>query len=285
MLMPGLRQALAIKKKLIFLFLMPRPFFSERSSSDFFMRVKAAGVHFIISAAVALVVASLVFGLWYPKPHHHLSGGMSLFFMLIGIDLVLGPLLTLIVFNARKPRRELVRDLAIIGAVQLAALAYGVNVAYQARPVYVAFEYHRFRVVYASDLLPDFLRQAPEEFRRLPKTGPRFISIRPMKQEERLDILLQELSGFPLAYRADMWQPYAEAQRAVLAAGKPMDEMVGDLAEKDLRRLDALIGQMGLSRKDILHLPLLSRQPDVAAAFVNARTGEVIYMAAPQQSQ
>ncbi|MDO4704936.1 MAG: TfpX/TfpZ family type IV pilin accessory protein [Comamonadaceae bacterium] len=245
-------------------------------------RVKAAFIHLLISAATALVVFALVFWLWYPAPHHQLSGGITLFLMLLGIDLVLGPLLTLVIFNIRKPRRELVRDLAIIGTVQLAALAYGMTVAYQARPVYVVFEHQRFRVVYGADLLPEFLQQSPEQFRKLPVVGPEYLSLRPMQPEERLDVLFQELSGFPLAYRADMWRPYADAKNSVLLMGKPMDEVVANLAKKDLEKLDALIQKKGLTRKDVLHLPLLSRSPDVAAAFVDGRTGEVLYIAIPQ---
>lgn len=240
-------------------------------------RAKAAGVHLAISAAIALAVAGLVFWLWYPAPYQRLSGGINLFLLLVGVDLVIGPLLTLVVFNQAKPRRELARDLFIIATLQAAALLYGMHVVFQARPVHVVFEYTRFRVVYASDLLPEFLDKAPENLRRLPWAGPTFLSVRPMRADERLDILFQELSGFPLANRADMWQPYAAAAASAAAVGQPVADLMSRLAPGQRDELGAFMAQKGVIEKDVVYLPLLSsRAPEVAAVLIHARSGEVL---------
>lgn len=242
-------------------------------------RIKAAALHFTISAAVALSIASLVFGLWYPPPHHHLSGGLNLFLLVIGVDLVLGPLLTLVIFNISKPRRELVRDVLIIAAVQLAALLYGMNTVFQARPVYIVFEYNRFQVVYASDLLPEFLGKAPKEMARLPLLGPKYLSLRPIQAEERLDLLLQELSGFPLAYRADMWRPYTEAKDKIIAVGKSAEGMIDKLDSAQRRDLEKIMNKKNISVSEVIYLPVLSRSPDIATIFINSRNAEVLLLA------
>lgn len=239
-------------------------------------RIKAAAIHFSISLFIAFLVAGLVFVLWYPAPHHHLSGGMNLFFLLAGVDLVLGPLLTLVIFNISKPRRELVRDVLIIAAVQLAALLYGLNTVFQARPVYIVFEYKRFQVIYASDLSQELLDKAPSEFRHLPLSGPAYLSIRPMRAEEKLNFILQELSGFPLANRTDMWRPYAEASTTVLTAAKPIHGAKPNLTTEQRKQLQKLLQKKGLSEQDVLYLPLLSRASNIATIFVNAHTAEVL---------
>ena len=41
-------------------------------------------------------------------------------------DLALGPLISLVIYNSRKARRKLIIDYTIVGAVQIAALVYGV---------------------------------------------------------------------------------------------------------------------------------------------------------------
>ena len=46
-----------------------------------------------------------------------------LILLMIGVDVVIGPLLTLIVFDPKK--KHLKFDLVVIAALQLAALAYG----------------------------------------------------------------------------------------------------------------------------------------------------------------
>jgi len=66
------------------------------------------------------------------------------------VDVILGPLITLTVFNRSKPRSELVRDLTVVGLIQLAALGYGLWTVFVARPVHLVFEYDRFRVCMPS---------------------------------------------------------------------------------------------------------------------------------------
>ncbi len=56
-------------------------------------------------------------------------------------------MVTLIVFNPGKRLALLRLDLAVIGTIQAAALAYGVSVIAEARPVYMVFTVDRFDLV------------------------------------------------------------------------------------------------------------------------------------------
>jgi hypothetical protein len=67
----------------------------------------------------------LVFLVWYPNPYREISGGRELFLILVTVDVILGPLITLSIFNPVKAWKVLRRDLAIVGLIQLAALGYG----------------------------------------------------------------------------------------------------------------------------------------------------------------
>ena len=78
----------------------------------------AAAKHLGASAVVAAVVAWLVFGLWYPAPYAALAGGFALFGLVVMVDAVCGPLMTLVVFDRRKPCSELARDIGIIVTLQ-----------------------------------------------------------------------------------------------------------------------------------------------------------------------
>ncbi|HYI06323.1 MAG TPA: hypothetical protein VD858_15630, partial [Reyranella sp.] len=117
-----------------------------QTSFDLRRRAFAAGVHLLISAVVAILAAVLVFGLWYPGAYRLLAGGRDLFLLVTAVDVIIGPLLTFAVFNLAKPRKELRRDLAVIGALQLAALFYGMVTVYEARPIAMVFEVDRFRL-------------------------------------------------------------------------------------------------------------------------------------------
>lgn len=105
-------------------------------------KFKAAGVHLLLSLLIfAGVAVWLVFGL-YPEFYFHMSGGIQGMMLMFGVDVVLGPLLTFLVFNPYKKLREIVSDCVIIGAVQFAALGYGLHTVYQEHPTLtVLYEY------------------------------------------------------------------------------------------------------------------------------------------------
>lgn len=147
-----------------------------------------------------MLVAWLIFGLWYPYPYREISGGRELFMSLAAVDGVIGPLITLVIFNRMKPRRELLLDLTMVGLLQLVALGYGLWTVFEARPVHLVFEYHRMAVVHAADIELATLAQAPTKLQALPLTGPTLLSLRPFKDAgEQLESTMVALNGVPQA--------------------------------------------------------------------------------------
>ena len=93
--------------------------------TDWKNRARAATIHLGLSVLIASGAALLVFAVWYPYPYREISGGRELFTLVVAVDVVLGPLITFVVFDRRKPVRELVRDLSVVVLLQLAALSHG----------------------------------------------------------------------------------------------------------------------------------------------------------------
>ena len=127
-------------------------------------RQSAAFSHFILSIIIFTIVLATMIHFWYPAPHFSLSGGWDGLKILAGVDLVLGPLLTLVVFNIKKPKKELVMDLSLIVLMQFAALGWGLNAIYQQRPVAIVFYGTEFFSYPASEytkqnVSPETLRQ------------------------------------------------------------------------------------------------------------------------------
>ena len=186
-------------------------------------RLRAAGIHLLISAGVAALAAGLVFGLWYPGFYRSVSGGRDLFLLVTSVDVVLGPLLTFAVFNLEKGWKHLRRDLAVIGVIQAAALVYGLHTVYIVRPIAMAFEVDRFRVIVAADVYEPELPKAPPEYRSLPLTGPWLIGTRaPNAGDEHNDAIFMGLQGIDRANRPTFWQPYAASLPDVLAKSRPV---------------------------------------------------------------
>lgn len=109
------------------------------SPGRFKSKIRAAGIHFVLSACVFAVLLYFLIFQWYPGILFSTDGGWQGLQILGAVDLILGPLLTFIVFNPRKPRREIITDLSLIGLVQICALAWGSHIVYDQRPVALAF--------------------------------------------------------------------------------------------------------------------------------------------------
>lgn len=211
-----------------------------------------------ISVALAVVAALLVFLVWYPYPYREISGGRALFFLVVAVDVIMGPLLTLTVFNIRKPRAELVRDLAMIGALQLAALGYGIWTVAVARPVHLVFEMDRFRVVHAIEVAPELLEKAAPALRQLPFTGPTLLSVRPFKDgNERLELTMAALAGNPIGARPDVWQDYALAKPQILATARPVSELKSRFPAR-VAEIDSAL-KTSADNRPVAYLPMMGR--------------------------
>jgi hypothetical protein len=117
-------------------------------------RLTAFGLHLLGSAcALTLILGGLYLG-WYRWPGWYLSSVLHVVGIVVLVDLVIGPTLTLIVANPGKPRRALARDVAMIVTVQLAALIYGAWTLWGGRPLYYAFSVNSLDMVQASDVEP-----------------------------------------------------------------------------------------------------------------------------------
>jgi len=221
--------------------------------------VAASLKHLLASCVVALVCATLVFGLWYPYPYSELVGGRELFLLVVSADVVSGPLLTLVVFNPRKPRTELMRDIGIVVVLQLAALAYGLHSVAEARPVFLAFEGDRFRAVMVPDIDVADILDAPQHLRDLSLRGPRLIGVRLAKptDPDYPSSIQAALNGNPPAFRPGRWVDF-EGQRAdVIAAVKPLTALRTKHPHSQ-QRIDEAVKAAGVTEQRVGFLPFVA---------------------------
>ncbi len=99
------------------------------------VKLKATGIHLCLSLVIFFVLAYLVLYVWFPLPYFLVDGGWQGIRIIAAVDLVLGPLITFLIFDSSKSRREISFDLLVIVIIQVAALTYGVMTTYNQRPV------------------------------------------------------------------------------------------------------------------------------------------------------
>jgi hypothetical protein len=235
---------------------------------------RASFFHLLASSLVAALTAILVFQVWYAWPLDEMVGGRALFMLVVSVDVVCGPLLTLVLWNPAKPRRELIQDLTIVAIVQMGMLAYGVNTVAAARPVHLVFETDRFQVVTAAEIEPADLPAAPEGLRQLPWTGPTLISIRaPRSNEEFVKSLDLSMAGQEPALRPGWWQDYALALPKVQQRAKPLSALDKLPPAKKLE-LDKAVNTAAIPASELLWLPLTHRRAMDWIVLLDKKTGQ-----------
>lgn len=213
-------------------------------------RRHATAIHLTISFAVTTLAALVVFFLWYPYPYSKISGGMKMFWVLVAIDIVVGPVLTFIIFTPIKKRRELFFDFSVIGLLQIAALGYGFWSLSMARPTYLVFENNQFTIVRAIDVPAELGNDMLDVLQDTPRIGPKMVALRPFKDaREQFDVTMEALSGVPLATRTELWQPFEASVPTVLQAARPIVSSPKFSAHLAVSRPD-------LAQKGLLYLPL-----------------------------
>jgi hypothetical protein len=238
-------------------------------------RFIASAIHLTLSLCFALFSALLVFGLWYPYPYREISGGRELFILIVSVDVILGPLMTLAVFNREKPRTELCRDLAIIGIFQFVALAYGLWTVAIARPVHMVFEIDRFRVVHSIDIDPAALSKTPAGINALPLTGPTLLGLRPFKDsQENLNATMAAVQGMQLGSRPELWQPYAKSVPDILQAAKSVSLLKRRFPHHSTE-IDQVLFEAGHTDQNTLYLPLVGRK-SFWTVFLDSKTAQVL---------
>lgn len=164
-------------------------------------RLTAFGLHLLGSAcALSLVLGTLYVG-WYHWPGWYLASALHIAGLLVMVDVVIGPTMTLVVANPAKRRRLLARDIATIVAVQLVALGYGATALWRGRPLYYTFSVDRLELVQASDLKPPEIESARRQNPALAPywySTPRWVwAPLPQDREEATRIVQSALFGGP----------------------------------------------------------------------------------------
>ncbi|TDJ46048.1 MAG: hypothetical protein E2O51_03835, partial [Gammaproteobacteria bacterium] len=198
---------------------------SQKRSLLSISKLQAFLIHLTGSALVVGTLCAVIFFVWYPAPYFAAKGASGVLLVLIGVDLILGPTLTLILFRPRKP--GLVFDLSVILTIQLAALVYGTTTLYQERPYYLVFAVDRLEILAYKDVDSSMIEY--EELRRKPFIGPILAVASLPEGQDEFQRLLEETAfeGKPdIERRPEFWSPYANRSDDVIARARSLAELL-----------------------------------------------------------
>jgi hypothetical protein len=211
-----------------------------------------------ISTGIGAFAAAVIFGIWYPAPYSHAVGADELILLLLGVDVILGPLLTLIVF--RSDKKSLRFDLMVIALLQAGAFVYGMSVVVRARPAFIVGRVDRFVIVSANELDPEDFGKARPEFRSSPWFGPKIIGAAvPKSTQERNELLFSSINGKDVEKFPQYYVDYTEVAPTLLSFARSIGDLKRDKPAAT-QIIDTYLSRHGLSAESIVWVPIIARR-------------------------
>lgn len=236
---------------------------------------KAFLIHLLVSAAIAGALLLLLITRWFPMPYFLADGGWQGIRLVAAVDVVLGPLLTLVIYNRAKPRRELFFDYSLIAALQVCAFAFGVWTVFSSRTTVVVFADGAFYTIGADearflhDPYPALLTEA---------TGrPAYAMVHmPADLEARQALRRESLAEHrPLYSFLHLVGPFTAEQVPQLAEyGLDLHDLRANQPQQR-EEVDRFLADHGGALEDYLFLPVRPRYRPVVLAF-DRTTGDLV---------
>jgi len=169
-------------------------------------RFQAFAIHLLISSVVLGSFLAFVFLVWYPQPFFVVEGLVEIVWVLVGVDIVLGPALTLVVFKTGKP--GLKRALSIIAAIQIIGFIYVSNTFYQERPYFAVFYDSDYFEVIPASTIKDISKIDPD-LNHSKFGGPIIVFVDAPVGIDELKIILEDMKkgGPSIHLRPEYYRP------------------------------------------------------------------------------
>ena len=169
-------------------------------------KLMAAGIHLSISIIIFIGVLYLILVEWYPEPFFTAEGGWQGIRLMAFVDLVLGPTLTLIVFNHTKKKLEIVLDLSVIVLIQIIALTWGGYTVYSKRPLAIAF--YEFAFFTVTDDYYQIQGDSRPDFSLYSNSEPPMIAVRsPETEQEHQQFNKLTAMAVPIYAHSYLYEP------------------------------------------------------------------------------
>lgn len=198
-------------------------------------RWKAFAIHLSISVCVFLALLMVILTVWYPGILFNIDGGFAGLRIVMGVDIVLGPILTLIVFKAGKPGLKF--DLTCIALAQVACMAVGTWIVYSERPVAMILAYDTFYSLAAEDFtLQD---KDPNVLASFPGRSPKMLYVELPENDISAEIaaIRSQFIGDPLFLQTENYRSLVDSSAPMSLVFRREAELRSNLGDELLSEL------------------------------------------------
>jgi hypothetical protein len=158
-------------------------------------------------------LAAVIYFLWYPGFLFQYDGGLEGVQLIAGVDLLIGPFLTLCVYKLGKSSLRF--DLTVIALLQIGCLTGGMWTVWQTRPVAVVYAAGGFRTISYRTFVDYGV--LPESVALLRQRWPVWIAVAPPESEvpEHSDLVARLIFERSAYFKTGYYVPYSTYQEAI----------------------------------------------------------------------
>ncbi|NVJ60808.1 MAG: hypothetical protein HWE27_10470 [Gammaproteobacteria bacterium] len=231
-------------------------------------KFRAFAIHLAISITIIGGLSILFLAVYYPDPIDQLEGVERIIFILACVDIVIGPMLTFILY--RKGKWGLKFDLFTIGILQAAALIYGMTSIFLSRPVHMVFSIDRFVLVSYSDINIDEL--IINDLKLVVMEPLSIVAAEFGNEEEKQKVMMETVfeGKKDLAFRPEYYIPFENVTETLKTKANPIRKIL----TKELReRHKSLLAKYKI--EDLGYFPVVGKKKDMAV-IIDRNTGDIV---------
>ena len=196
--------------------------------------------HLLISLIIFVILAAIIIFIWYPGFLFYADGGLEGLKLIAGVDLIIGPILTLMVYNTAKT--ELGRDLLIIAVIQLGCLTAGLWLVYHERTLAVVYADGSFHTMSSNSFIAN--GDNIDDTSILLQSAPVWVYVDlPVDKEGRSAARRKQLSDGILHTRTDLYVPYLKGLSAIRQEGQEHGASESQPTSSEIKRRYKLIAR------------------------------------------
>lgn len=225
-------------------------------------------LHISLSLLLITFLYHVIIPMWYPSEFSKILAGTEIFTILILVELGLIIALILVLFIGRNnSKKEVLFIYCLFFSLQASAALFGVKTLYEAKPMYIAYEFDRFRIVRPIDIIWGNEKRKYNLFR-----GPALFSTEkyPSNDIRLLKSIRDSINGIYPSFKKERLIPYENSKIDIIKNSRSL----ATLSNKKLNKIIELFGEVDINT--LGYYPLVSYLSDEWIVIISLHDANIL---------
>ncbi|MCK8097134.1 hypothetical protein [Pseudoalteromonas sp. 1CM17D] len=229
---------------------------------------KIITLHISLSLLLITLIYYIIIPTWYPSEFSKILAGTEIFTILISVEL--GLIITLILLlsiGRNNSKKEVLFIYCLFFSLQASAAIVGIKTLYEAKPMYIAYEFDRFRIVRPIDIIWGNEKRKYNLFR-----GPTLYSTEkyPSNDIRLLKSIRDSINGIYPSFKKERLIPYENSKIDIIKNSRSL----AALSNKKLNKIIELFGKVDINT--LAYYPLVSYLSDEWIVIISLHDATII---------